>query len=72
MSKNGQKPAFPFNLYTVEPGTCNNGMNKRFYAACAALQGLLSKYNLKEPEDQKIICKMAYELADELIKQENI
>lgn len=65
----------------------NEGMSKRFYAACMAMQGLLSgehnaltcvksgnhsdykgytyTYNF-----QKII-KKSYELADELLKQEN-
>ena len=43
---------------------------KRFKAACAAIQGLTSKYTLNTPEDQEIICKLAFELADELLKQE--
>lgn len=60
-----------------------NGMSKRFYAACAAMQGLLSgKYyntlvnsptefvedGFPEPIS---ICKEAYMFADELLKQEN-
>lgn len=48
------------------------GMSKRFYAACFAMQGLLSKYTLKEPSDQDTLIRMSYELADELLKQENL
>ena len=41
MSENklGQEPAFPLNINRV-------GMSKRFYAACAAMQGQVSKQGL--------------------------
>lgn len=45
---------------------------KRFYAACAAMQGMLANCNpnmvySKKPE----LIKECYEYADELLKQEN-
>ena len=47
------------------------GMSKRFYAACAAMQGLLSN---PYPDiiwlDNKVICEMAYMFADKLLTQE--
>lgn len=50
----------------------NLGISKRFYAACAAMQGLLSAYSGDKhlPSDNEIISS-AYDLADELLKQEN-
>lgn len=55
----------------------NTGMSKRFYAACAAMQGLLSSYanpgasNPLINDNKDIIIKGCYEFADELLKQEN-
>ena len=45
---------------------------KRLKIAMAALTGLIAKYNLSAPEDQEIICKMAFQLADEMLKREKI
>jgi hypothetical protein len=47
------------------------GLTKREYFAAIALQGLLTKYTLNNPEDQQIICKMAAELSNELINSLN-
>mgnify|MGYP001319154788 CR=1 FL=1 len=44
------------------------GMSKRFYAACAAMQGLVAHYGLAYSEQH---AKESYKLADELLKQEN-
>lgn len=44
-------------------------MSKRFYAACCAMQGILSTEYSKYIPNDKII-KMSYLLADELLKQE--
>lgn len=57
---------------TNEESTDN--MSKRFYAACTAMQGLLSfydyeKYNMINHAQN--IVENAYKLADELLKQEN-
>ena len=53
------------------------GVSKRFYAACAAMQGMLAhstRYHCR-PEDSHLtwkqgMIKEAYELADELLIQE--
>ena len=48
------------------------GMSKRFYAACAVIQGVLAGggYYIGK-DDAETLVKRAYELADELLKQEN-
>ena len=83
--KLGQEPAYPVevNLHNVEEqfsqnGPCTimcHGMSKRFYAACAAMQGLLSngRYDQRyyEGDSTSLICKRAYAIADELLKQES-
>ena len=48
------------------------GMSKRFYAACAAMQGLLSRDLPKEQDYYytEILIQKAYRYADELLKQE--
>ncbi len=69
-NKLGQEPAYPI----VETKNCESielGMSKRFYAACAAMQGLLY---LKHNENRILINSIvstSYEIADELLKQEN-
>lgn len=83
--KLGQEPAFPV---IDDVGTASIGMSKRFYAACAAMQGIISNF----PNDPKhlelemksilkaygnitveqAVAKEAYMYADELLKQENI
>ena len=51
---------------TTEP------ISKRFHAACCAMQGLLANplYNMNSLSVQSIVIT-SYELADELLKQEN-
>lgn len=85
--KLGQEPAFPITEEQMDriekyPHMSEMaGMSKRFYAACAAMQGLLAnelymkaatKYSI-ETELHLIpeIIKNAYSCAEELLKQEN-
>ena len=62
--KLGIEPAFPL-LDTTD------GMSKRFYAACAAMQGFTAN-----PHPELIVLEVpqvvdwCYKLADELLKQE--
>ena len=68
--KNQEKQAFPFfHDYGKEDMTNESGLSKREYFAILCMQGLASKYNLKEPNDQEIISKMAVELADSLLTE---
>lgn len=73
MEKLGQEAAFP-ELTTEYDGKGNilpfqtKGMSKRFYAACAAMQGLISHYGVAFEE---LHIQKAYYYADELLKQEN-
>ncbi len=72
--KLGEEPVFPmFNSEGI-PTYLNNdpnfGMSKRFYAACAAMSAIISRDETFL--DKKIgIVAIAYEFADELLKQEN-
>lgn len=57
----------------------NNGMSKRFYAACVAMQGMLAHPTIypcrKEDEHltwKEVMVKEAYEIADELLRQEEL
>ena len=67
--KLGQEPAFP--MIDV-----SDGMSKRFYAACAVMQGLLSNPNIsnwvsEDKQQQRIeIAITAFAFADELLKRE--
>lgn len=80
--KLGEKPAFPTDR-VINRGVYENasqGISKRFYAACCAMQGILASevmmtmalrgakgINVKE---EIVVIKSAYEYADELLKQE--
>lgn len=83
--KLGQEPAFPMEF--EQRNDFQFGMSKRFYAACAAMTGILSsmphsKENtiewlesiLKVYGNIKVgeaVAKEAFMYADELLKQEN-
>ncbi len=67
--KLGQEPAYPM----LDPNSDYHvvGMSKRFYAACCAMQGVLSLPGNTSTTTIKDIVRASYELADELLKQEN-
>ena len=86
--KLGQEAAFPDPARCAEQSISNqspwanpSGMSKRFYAACAAMQGILSNTDLmtkvhevsnsKNEDPKLVVIRNAYEFADELLKQEN-
>jgi hypothetical protein len=74
-TKLGQESAFP-EPYVNDPHlaiTHTKGMSKRFYAACAAMQGVLAASNILQIKTPHIelLTKISYEIADELLKQEN-
>ena len=84
-NKLGQASAFAFKEVKESVGgipvnwTNHMGISKRFYAACAAMQGILAgKYEYSfegaYPVPKPIpsyIAQLALECADELLKQEN-
>ena len=72
-----QEPAFPskgsancttLSGYTSYQNLKFEGMSKRFYAACTAMQGLISHYGVSYEESH---AQKAFYFADELLKQEN-
>ena len=67
--KLGQESAFPTNYIDSR----NAGMSKRFYAACAAMKGILASSDLNNLQYsfEQVIPKLAFMYADELLKQEN-
>lgn len=76
--KIGQEPAFPNTQFISPDGTVDlgsayfgdlsSGISKRFYAACCAMQGLISYYGLDYSKNH---ARESFKLADELLKQEN-
>jgi len=74
-NKLGQEPAYPNKRYDINGAMDRQykGMSKRFYAACAAMQGLTQRFIgiYSSDEDIKGIVKQSYKLADELLRQEN-
>jgi len=78
--KLGQEPAFPlpsgvevnYNENGVIVDTAN-GMTKRFFAACAAMQGLFANpHPVFVNAGMESLIKQAYYAADELLKQEGL
>ena len=75
--KLGQEPAFATSADLCGEAVYQEGMSKRFYAACAAMQGLLSNSFVntvlsQNPEVQNTeVVNKAYAIADELLKREN-
>jgi len=73
--KPGQSPAFPcehelnFNAngYAAE---AQDGMSKRLYIATMAMQGILSNSEITV-KNAKDYAEMAFDFADELLKQEH-
>jgi len=61
-NKLGQEPAFP------QLEVCD-GMSKRFYATCAAMQGLLAGRSARL--NCEFVAEEAFRYADELLKQES-
>ena len=80
MEKLGQEPALPIVLQHGLSHDCHvePGMSKRFFAACAAMQGILSNPAHAEQflvndwgVDGRRIAQNAWHCADELLNQEN-
>ena len=72
--KLGQEPAFACECMSSNgnDGHIQEGMSKRFYAACAAMQGMLSSGKFAEGVAYNpAITELSYKIADELLKQEN-
>lgn len=68
--KPSQEPAFAVAAFGNGEGIYDSGMSKRFYAACAAMQGLYSNPAMANRAVEEVIAS-AYAAADELLKQEN-
>ena len=72
-----QEPAFATSADLCGEAVYQEGMSKRFYAACAAMQGLLSNSFVNTVLSQNLevqnteVVNKAYAIADELLKREN-
>ena len=76
--KLGQEPAFPEQTWEYDGqgnvlSSQNPGMSKRFYAVCAAMQGILASPNAAV-QNLNDIQKAEYSfiMADKLLKQEDL
>lgn len=65
----GQEPAFPCN--SPDGIETYKGMSKRFYAACWAIQGLLSDLTSTVRMSKSFLVEEAFEIADKLLEREN-
>lgn len=70
MKKLGTEPAFPLHSPDYGNGYVEPGISKRFYAACAAMQGIIASHTLTYPNPDNV-ADMAFKYADELVKQED-
>lgn len=62
------KAAFPGVVYNNKEGySFQEGLTIREHFAAIAMQGLLSKYNLSNPQDQQTVTDLSVQLADSLI-----
>lgn len=83
-TKLGQEQAFPF-IEEIQGQhekywQTTIGMNKRFYAACAAMQGILSSTVIMEAvrnvtsvngeNEATVIATIAYDMADKMLEKE--
>ena len=76
--KLGQENAFPYEEIShtcgVETRSTYPGMSKRFYAACAAMQGIMSSLSPTQEVTARLteqISKESYMMADEMLKNEH-
>lgn len=76
--KLGQEPAFSHACANEQSHSIEYGMSKRFYAACAAMQGILASpkvfYLSSDVTTEANLTnkvKLSYMMADELLKQES-
>lgn len=70
--KLGQEPAFPneSNAYMQMPDCF--GMSKRFFAACLAMNGIMSNNECRIGHIPQQVAELAYSIADEMLRQENV
>ena len=77
--KLGQSPAYPVSNLEMR-GFCGNeqvdGISKRFYAACMAMQGIIQSESFMKNQRESGVSKTdfvaywSYRMADEILRQE--
>ena len=78
--KLGSEPAFPFSQKYSSSSENHLGISKRFYAACAAMQGMLSNpdwvktANIPDDFDEYVtrVVSASFDFSDELLRQEKL
>lgn len=70
MDKLGKEPAFATSAQLDGEAIYEAGMSKRFYAACAAMQGLCANKIYGGNYLPIVVVEKAYKYADELLRQE--
>lgn len=70
--KLGQEPAFAYKIELANGEVKESiGMSKRFYAACAAMNGLIANPT-HDYVNEACLIQQSYLFADELLRQENL
>jgi hypothetical protein len=71
--KLGQEPAYPSKRYDINGSMDKQykGISKRLYTAIQIAQALSTRFDTITQMDRKRIAKDAFEITDELLKQEN-
>jgi len=73
--KLGQDNAFPMD-YARDGFKMENGVSKRFYAACMAMQGIIQSESFMKNQRESGVSKTdfvaywSYRMADEILRQE--
>ena len=72
MSKNKLGSERAFACVDSQKQYLQEGVSKRFYAACAAMQGIMAgrKISFDAMSPSRVV-EFSYKLADELLKEEN-
>ena len=81
------EPAFPNEKYSIKVPTgkfsygeqefkteviFHRGMSKRFFAACYAMNGIMSNNECGIGHIPQQVAELAYSIADEMLRQENV
>lgn len=71
--KLGNEPAFATSaILSGSEDIYQSGISKRFYAACSAMNGIMSSNECGIGHIPKEVAEWAYSIADEMLRQENL
>ena len=69
----GNEPAFATSaLLSGCEDIYQSGMSKRFFAACSAMNGIMASSECGISYKPQMVAELAYSIADEMLRQENV